>query len=118
MKDKRCFDLFIQSFLKLSSPLGIKFVIYLNDTTYLQSLRYKLEHEYKLLPHAAMRDCLTYLNDNKVLIITVINEAIKCGRTDFCLCDSTIPKETITNIIRPQCNICFDLNYIDLERLF
>ena len=118
MKDERCFDLFIQSFLKLSSPLGIKFVIYLNDTTYLQSLRYKLEHEYKLLPHTAMHDCLTYLNDNKVLIITINKAAIKCGRTDFCLCDSNIPEETINVIIRPQCNLCFDLNYIDLERLF
>lgn len=117
MKDKRCFDLFIQSFLKLSSPLGIKFVIYLNDTKYLQSLRYKLEHEYKLMPHTAGRDCLTYLNDNKVLIITVTNEAIR-SRADFCLCDCGIPEKTINVIIRPQCNICFDLNYIDLERLF
>ena len=118
MKNKRCFDLFIQSFLKLTSPLGIKFIIYLNDNKYLQSLRYKLEHEYGLLPHTAMRDYLNYLNDNKVLIITINRAAIKCDRADFCLCDCNIPKETIDVINRPQCNICFDLNYIDLERLF
>ncbi len=118
MKDERCFDLFIQSFLKLSSPSGIKFIIYLSDTKYLQPLRYKLEHEYELLPHTAMHTYLDYLNDNKILVITLDKGAIKSGRADFCLCDCNISKETIDVIIRPQCNICFDLNYIDLERLF
>ena len=65
-----------------------------------------------------MRSYLDYLNDNKILVITLDKGAIKCGRADFCLCDCNIPKETINVIIRPQCNVCFDLNYIDLERLF
>lgn len=119
-RDFRAFDLFIQSFIKLASSGGIIFSICIdknNYDEYLPPLVKKLKKDYNLEPYSKNKGCFKYINNNNILLIYNIEQAVYRGRMDYCLYDWDIDETIIHEVIWPQCNLSFNPVIINLERI-
>lgn len=117
-REFRAFDLFIQSFIKLTSLGGITFAICIdknNYNEYLPLLVEKLKKDYNLEPYSKNKGCFKYINNNNILTIYNIEQVIYRGRMDYYLCDWDIDETIIYEVIRPQCNLSFSPVIINLE---
>lgn len=117
MRSEKIFELFIQSFIKLSHSDGLRFAIFVNNKKDIELLGLKIQMNYNLRPCYITKNLLQYQIDNKLLTIVHFEQATYRGRVDFALCDYNISNTIKSEILRPICNLSFELTSINFNEL-